>query len=249
SNHATAFVALPSVKAALDLLGLARHRSGNRVTAIELFPRDGFEFTMRHFAVRDPFAEAAPWYVLIELSGSGDLDGVMTELLGEAAEQGILRDATIASSEAQRKELWFIRQAIVEVQKREGGSIKHDVSVPISELPAFVDKALAAIEVFMPGARPMPFGHIGDGNLHFNVSQPVGMDKEAFLDKWQAMNDVVFDVVLRHGGSISAEHGIGRLKRDLMTSIKSPVELEMMRDVKTLFDPKGILNPNKVLPA
>lgn len=94
----------------------------------------------------------------------------------------------------------------------------------------------------------MPFGHIGDGNLHFNVSQPVGMDKHAFLDQWQAMNDVVFDVVLKHGGSISAEHGIGRLKRDLMTKIKSPVELEMMRGVKTLFDPKGILNPNKVLP-
>jgi FAD/FMN-containing dehydrogenase len=248
SDHATAFVALPSVKAALDLLNLARQRSSSRVTAIELFPRNGFEFTMKHFAVRDPFAEAAPWYVLLELSGSGDLNGLMTEILGEAAEEGMVRDATIAQSEAQRKDLWFIRQAIVEVQKREGGSIKHDVSVPISELPDFVDKALAAIQTFMPGARPMPFGHIGDGNLHFNVSQPVGMDKRAFLDQWEAMNRVVFDVVLKHGGSISAEHGIGRLKRDLMTKIKSPVELDMMRGVKKLFDPKGILNPNKVLP-
>ena len=248
SDRATAFVALPSVRAALDLLTLARQRSSSRVTAIELFPRNGFEFTIRHFAVRDPFAAAAPWYVLIELSGSGDLDNLMTEILSEAAEQSIVLDATIAQSEAQRKDLWFIRQAIVEVQKREGGSIKHDVSVPISELPDFVEKALAAIEAFMPGARPMPFGHIGDGNLHFNVSQPVGMDKRAFLDQWQAMNDVVFDVVLKHGGSISAEHGIGRLKRDLMTKIKSPVELQMMRDVKQLFDPRGILNPNKVLP-
>jgi FAD/FMN-containing dehydrogenase len=248
STRATAFVALPSVKAALDLLNLARQRSSNRVTAIELFPRNGFEFTLKHFQVRDPFAEVAPWYVLIELSGSGDLDGLMTEILGEAAEEGIVRDATIAQSEAQRKDLWFIRQAIVEVQKREGGSIKHDISVPISEIPVFVERALVAIEKFMPGARPMPFGHIGDGNLHFNVSQPVGMDKHAFLDQWQAMNDVVFDVVLKHGGSISAEHGIGRLKRDLMTKIKSPVELQMMHGVKTLFDPKGILNPNKVLP-
>jgi FAD/FMN-containing dehydrogenase len=249
SDRATAFVALPSVKAALDLLTLARQRSSNRVTAIELFPRNGFEFTIKHFSVRDPFAKAAPWYVLLELSGSGDLNGVMADLLSEAAEQGIVLDATIAQSEAQRKDIWFFRQAIVEVQKREGGSIKHDVSVPISEIPDFVEKAFAAIQAFMPGARPMPFGHIGDGNLHFNVSQPVGMDKRAYLDQWQAMNEVVFDVVLKHGGSISAEHGIGRLKRDLMRKIKSPVELEMMREVKRVFDPKGILNPNKVLPA
>lgn len=249
SDHATAFVALPSVKAALDLLNLARQKSSNRVTAIELFPRNGFEFTIKHFAVRDPFAEAAPWYVLIELSGSGDLTALMTDILGEAMEHGIVRDATIAQSQTQRKDLWFIRQAIVEVQKREGGSIKHDISLPISELPVFVDEALAAIQAFMPGARPMPFGHIGDGNLHFNVSQPIGMDKKAFLDQWQAMNDVVFAIVLKHGGSISAEHGIGRLKRDLMPKIKSPVELEMMHGVKQLFDPKGILNPNKVLPA
>jgi FAD/FMN-containing dehydrogenase len=249
NERATAFVALPSVKAALDLLTLARQKSSNRVTAIELFRRNGLEFTIKHFSVRDPFAGAAPWYVLLELSGSGDLDNVLTVILGEAAEQGIVLDATIAQSETQRKDIWFIRQAIVEVQKREGGSIKHDVSVPISELPDFVDKALAAIENFMPGARPMPFGHIGDGNLHFNVSQPLGMDKRAFLDQWSAMNDVVFDVVLKHGGSISAEHGIGRLKRDLMRKIKSPVELQMMRDVKEAFDPKGILNPHKVLPA
>ena len=249
SDRATAFVALPSVQAALDLLTLARQKSSNRVTAIELFPRNGFEFTIKHFSVRDPFAAPALWYVLIELSGSGDLDSTLTEILSDAAEQGIVLDATIAQSEAQRKDLWFIRQAIVEVQKREGGSIKHDISVPISELPIFVEKALAAIEAFMPGARPMPFGHIGDGNLHFNVSQPVGMDKRAYLDQWESMNNVVFEVVLKHGGSISAEHGIGRLKRDLMTKIKSPVELQMMRDVKGLFDPKGILNPNKVLPA
>lgn len=248
SDHATAFVALPSVKAALDLLALARQRSSGRVTAIELFPRNGFEFTIKHMGVRDPFAETAPWYVLIELSGSGDLATVLTEILGEAAEKEIVKDATIAQSEAQRKELWFIRQAIVEVQKREGGSIKHDISLPISELPTFVEAAFAAIHDFMPGARPMPFGHIGDGNLHFNVSQPVGMDKQVFLDQWHAMNEVVFDVVLKHGGSISAEHGIGRLKRDMMSRIKSPVELQMMRDVKKLFDPKGILNPNKVLP-
>jgi FAD/FMN-containing dehydrogenase len=248
SERATGFVALPNVKAALDLLSLARQRSGNRVTAIELFPRNGLEFTMKHLGVRDPFAAPAPWYVLIEFSGSGGLDDLLAEVLAEGAKNDLVLDATIAQSESQRTDLWFIREAIVEVQKREGGSIKHDVSVPISALPALVDAALAAIQTFMPGARPMPFGHVGDGNLHFNVSQPVGMDTGAFLDQWQAMNDVVFDVVLRYGGSVSAEHGIGRLKRGLMTRIKSPLELELMRGLKQLFDPKGILNPNKVLP-
>lgn len=248
SEWATGFAALPNVQAALDLLNLARRRSGNRVTAIELFPRNGLEFTMKHLGVRDPFAAPAPWYVLVELSGSGGLDDLLAEVLAEGVKNGLVLDATIAQSESQRGDLWFIREAIVEVQKREGGSIKHDVSVPISALPAFVDTAFAAVQSFMPGARPMPFGHVGDGNLHFNVSQPVGMDKGAFLDQWQAMNDVVFEVVMKHGGSVSAEHGIGRLKRGLMTRIKSPLELEMMRGLKKLFDPKGILNPNKVLP-
>ena len=218
------------------------------MTAIELFPRNGFEFTIKHFQVRDPFSAPAPWYVLIELSGSGDLDSVITEILGEAAERGIALDATIAQSEAQRKDIWFIRQAIVEVQKREGGSIKHDIAVPLSELPAFVEAALAAIQVFMPGARPMPFGHIGDGNLHFNVSQPIGMGKQAFLAEWQAMNEVVFAVVLKHGGSISAEHGIGAMKVAQLPRYKNHEELEAMRALKRAFDPKNILNPGKTVP-
>lgn len=240
----TALVALPSPQAAIDLLSLAREASGNRVTAIELLPRNGFEFTMKHFATRDPFAVPAPWYVLLEFTDST----AMESALEKAAEQGIVVDAVIASSEAQRKELWKIREDIVEVQRKEGGSIKHDVSVPISQIPKLVEQGLAAVEKAMPGARPMPFGHVGDGNLHFNVSQPVGMDKGAFLDRWHEISDPLYQVVLSLGGSVSAEHGIGRMKRDMMPMIKSPVELAMMRQLKAQLDPLNILNPGKLIP-
>jgi FAD/FMN-containing dehydrogenase len=245
---ATALVAVPSPQAALDLLGLARARSGGRVTAIELMPRIGFGFTVKHFAVRDPFPAPSPWYVLIELSGTSELDDILAETLADAIERGIATDATIAQSEAQRAELWRIREQIVETQKLEGGSIKHDVAVPVSKLPQLVEEGVAAILRYMPDARPMPYGHVGDGNLHFNVTQPLGMDKDAFLAHWEAMNDIVFAIVTKLGGSISAEHGIGRLKRDRMKDIKSPVELAMMRDLKRLFDTNNILNPGKVLP-
>lgn len=247
-DWATAFVALPSPQASLDLLALARSRSGGRVTAIELLPRMGFAFTIKHFDIPDPFSAIAPWYVLIELSGSGDLTAILTDTLGEAAERGIVSDATIAQSQAQRNDIWRIRETIVETQRLEGGSMKHDVSVPVSKIPALIELGAKAILDSMPDARPMPFGHIGDGNLHFNVSQPVGMNKQAFLDRAPDVGERLYDVVIKLGGSISAEHGIGRLKRDMMAKIKSPVELRMMKDLKRLFDPRGILNPHKVLP-
>jgi FAD/FMN-containing dehydrogenase len=247
-DWATAFVAIPSPQAALDLLALAQSRSGGRVTAIELLPRIGFAFTIKHFSVIDPFVETAPWYVLLELSGSGDLTTLLTDSLAEAAERGIVLDATIAQSQAQRDEIWRIREAIVEAQRHEGGSMKHDVSVPVSKIPALIELGTKALLDAMPDARPMPFGHVGDGNLHFNVSQPVGIDKQAFLDKAPEIGERLYDVVIKLGGSISAEHGIGRLKRDMMAKIKSPVELQMMKDLKRLFDPKGILNPHKLLP-
>jgi FAD/FMN-containing dehydrogenase len=154
----------------------------------------------------------------------------------------------VAQSETQRQALWAIRELMPESQKFEGGSIKHDVSVPVSKIPQFIAEATLAVNTFMPDARVMSFGHMGDGNMHFNVSQPVGMDKKKYLDLWHEMNKVVFDVVLKFGGSISAEHGIGRLKKQHMPEIKSPVELQMMRDLKKLFDPKNIMNPGKVLP-
>ena len=248
AHHATAFVAVPSPQAAVDLLALMQAQSDNRVTAFELMPRLGIAFTMKHFGVREFFAETSPWYAIAEMSGSAALDETMTECLGDAAGKGLVSDATIAQSEAQRQEIWYIREAIVECQRLEGGSLKHDVAVPVSKVPVLIEEGTRALMRTMPDVRPLPFGHMGDGNIHFNVSQPVGMDKQAFLDRWHELADCIYDVVLRLGGSVSAEHGIGILKADMMSRIKSPVELQMMRELKRLFDPRNILNPGRVLP-
>ena len=174
--------------------------------------------------------------------------GAWARLLETAMERGIVSDAAMALSGSQRDELWNIREFISESQKPEGGSIKHDISVPVSQVPRFLRQADEAVSRFMPGTRFVSFGHMGDGNIHYNVSQPIGMDKNAFLDTWDAMNDVVFDVVIKLGGSISAEHGIGRLKAHRMPKIKSAVELDMMRDLKRMYDPNNILSPGRVLP-
>jgi FAD/FMN-containing dehydrogenase len=245
-ERATALCAAPSPEAAVALL--SRGQAAAHIVALELLPRLGLEFTIRHFAVRDPFAAPSPWYVLIEASGGEGSSEAFTQFLAKALDERIISDATVASSEAQRNEIWRIREAIVESQKREGGSIKNDVSVPISQVPDFIAEASKAVIALIPGAKPLPFGHIGDGNIHFNVSQPPGMDKQAFLDRWDDVNKTVYDVVIKHGGSFSAEHGIGRLKVETMRKIKSPVELEMMRGIKDLLDPLGILNPGKVIP-
>jgi D-lactate dehydrogenase (cytochrome) len=170
-------------------------------------------------------------------------------LLEAAMEQGLVSDATVAQSGSQRDELWSIRELISESQKPEGGSIKHDISVPVSKVPQFLREADAAVTRFMPGTRFVSFGHLGDGNIHYNVSQPIGMDTAAYVDTWNGMNDVVFEVVQKLGGSISAEHGIGRLKAHHMPYIKSAVELQMMYDLKRMLDPNGILSPGRVLPA
>ncbi len=242
----TAFIAVSSPQAAVDLLSLSRDMSGNRVVAFELMPRIGMDFTAKHMGISNPLAEFSPWYVLSELADP--VEGCFEKILQAAMEHGLVTDATIAQSEAQRRTLWNIREMMPESQKHEGGSIKHDVAVPVSQIPAFIAEATQAVNRFMPDARVMSFGHMGDGNLHFNVTQPVGMDKWKYLDCWQAMNAVVFAVVHKFGGSISAEHGIGRLKLEHMREIKSAVELGMMQDLKRLFDPLNIMNPGKVVP-
>ena len=245
-THETAFIAVTSPQAAVDLLSLAKEMSGNRVVAFELLPRIAMDFTVKHMGVSNPLAEFSPWYALSELADPPA--GSFEAILEEAMARGLVTDATVAQSEAQRQALWAIRELMPESQKFEGGSIKHDVSVPVSRIPQFIVEATKAVENFMPQARVMSFGHMGDGNLHFNVSQPLGMDKKKYLDQWNEMNAVVFDVVLKFDGSISAEHGIGRLKKHHMAEIKSTVELQMMRDLKKLFDPGNIMNPGKVLP-
>jgi D-lactate dehydrogenase (cytochrome) len=246
----TAFVGVSSPEAALELLGVATERTGGGVTSFELMLRLGIELVLKHGSgCRDPLPGVHPWYVLIELSSQArsGLRDVMEEILAEGLERGLVQDATIADSLDQAKMFWRIRELFGEVQRHEGGSIKHDVSVPVAAVPAFIGEANAAVAKLIPGARPLPFGHLGDGNIHYNVAQPVGGDKAAYLARWDEVNAVVFEVVAKYGGSISAEHGIGVIKRDLLPKVKDPVAFELMRTLKRTLDPKGILNPGKVL--
>jgi FAD/FMN-containing dehydrogenase len=246
----TAFVGVLSPEAALELLGLATERTAGGVTSFELMLRMGTDLVLKHGSgCRDPLPQVHPWYVLIELSSQArsGLRAVMEEILAEGLERGLVVDATIAESLDQGKMFWRIRELFGEVQRYEGGSIKHDVSVPVAAVPAFISEATAAVIKLIPGARPLPFGHLGDGNIHYNVTQPVGADKAAYLERWHDVNAVVFEVVAKHGGSISAEHGIGMIKRDLLPKVKDPVAYELMRTLKRTLDPKGILNPGKVL--
>jgi D-lactate dehydrogenase (cytochrome) len=246
----TAFVGVPSPRAALALFGLANARAGGTITSFELMPRIGIEFALRHGpGCRDPLGSQHPWYVMIEVSAQSPqgLRGTLEDLLAEAAERELVTDATIAASLDQAKAFWHLRNMLSDVQKPEGGSIKHDVSVPVAAVADFIDEASAAVQRMVPGCRPVPFGHLGDGNVHFNVSQPIGADAEAYLARWDEMSALVHGIVGRYGGSISAEHGIGRLKRDLLPGVKDKVALELMRAIKHTLDPKGILNPGKVL--
>jgi D-lactate dehydrogenase (cytochrome) len=246
----TAYAGVASAQAALELLSVATERAGGDITSFEIMTRRGIELVLEHGAgCRDPLAAPHPWYVLIELSSQQreGLREAMEDLLAQAMERGLVADATIADSLEQAKAFWRIREMFGEVQGHAGGSIKHDISVPIAAVPAFIAEADAAVTALIPGSRPLPFGHLGDGNIHYNVSQPVGADKAEFLRRWDDVNAVVFAVVKKYGGSISAEHGIGVIKRDLLPSVKDPVALDLMRGLKALLDPNGILNPGKVL--
>ena len=246
----TAFVGLASPQAALDLLGIATDRTAGGVTSFELMARLGIDGVLEHApGTRDPLAQAHPWYVLIELSSQAreGLRASLEDILSEGLGRGLIADAAIAESLDQAKAFWRIRELFGEVQRHMGGSIKHDISVPVAAVPAFIAAADAAVAAFMPGARPLPFGHVGDGNIHYNVAQPHNMAKADFLARWHEVNAVVFTVVRRHGGSISAEHGIGVMKRDLLPTVKDPVALDLMRTLKRTLDPNNILNPGKVL--
>ncbi len=246
----TAFIGLASPHAALELLSLLQERAGNVITSFELMARICIEFAIRHGqGCRDPLAGAHAWYVLAELSSqtSEGLRAALEETLAVGIERGIVEDATLAANLDQANAFWNMRMQLTETQKPEGGSIKHDVSVPVSAVPDFIAEASKAVVRLVPGARPVPFGHLGDGNIHFNISQPVGSDKKTFLAGWREMNAVVHEIVLKHRGSISAEHGIGVLKRDLLPEVKDKVALDIMRALKRTLDPNNILNPGKVV--
>jgi len=246
----TAFAAVTSPQAAVDMLGVATERSGGSVTSFEMMLREGVEAVLKHdSSSRDPLSKPSPWYILAELSSQAKsgLRETMEEILTAGMERGLVTDATIADSLDQAKAFWRIREMFGEVQRHLGGSIKHDISVPIAAIPAFIEEANAAATRLIPGARPMPFGHVGDGNIHYNINQPVGADKAQFLARWDDVNKVVFAVVKKYNGSISAEHGVGVMKRDLLPEYKDPVALDLMRGIKRLLDPNGILNPGKVI--
>jgi FAD/FMN-containing dehydrogenase len=190
----------------------------------------------------DPLATASPWYVLADLTVPR---AAAESFMSQALDHDLVTDAALAGSSAQAVTLWKLRESISEAQKREGGSIKNDVSVPVSEIPSFIEEALAAVARLVPGIRPVPFGHVGDGNLHFNFSQPVGDDQEAYLARWEEVTHVVHAIVVAHGGSISAEHGIGVAKREEARRYKGAVEIDLMCRIKQALDPKGIMNPGK----
>jgi D-lactate dehydrogenase (cytochrome) len=247
----TALVAIAEPEAAVVILARTRRASGDAVTACELVPRIGLELGLKHVpGVRDPFARPHPWYLLVELSSSrpGGLREALEGVLAEALDEGLAIDAVLAESGEQRKSLWRIREGVPEAQKKEGGSIKHDVAVAVSRVPELIARATAAVEAALPGVRVVAFGHLGDGNIHFNLTQPHGADKQTFLAEWERLNRVVHDIVVAMEGSISAEHGIGRLKRGELAHYKDAVDIDLMRRIKTALDPRGLMNPGKVVP-
>jgi FAD/FMN-containing dehydrogenase len=248
---ATALVAIQSPAKAVALLSHLRSRCGDRVTGYELLGRICIELVLKHMpATRDPFNAPHPWYVLVELSDNGGrqaLDAMLEESLAAAAEASLVDDAAIAASETQARAFWKIREDITEAQKLEAVSVKHDVSVPVSRVPELIEGAGVALAKRFPGVRIVAFGHVGDGNIHYNVFGPVGERPDAFFAKSPDVNRIVYDVVAALGGSISAEHGLGVLKRDEVKRYKGALELELMRRIKSALDPRGLMNPGKVL--
>jgi len=233
----TAFIGLKSPAEALTLLGIAQAECGAGVTSFELMADVCLRFCIKNKpAIRNP------------LSGSG---GPMRErietILERGMEAGVVEDAVIADSLDHRASFWQIRDFINPAQKFEGGSIKHDISVPVASVPEFIARANEGVVKLMPGAIPVAFGHLGDGNIHFNLTQPPGADREQFLARWHEVNDVVHGVAMSFGGSISAEHGIGFMKRDELPHVKDKVAMELIRSIKATLDPLGILNPGKVV--
>ena len=247
----TAFIGLRSPSAAVELLKLLRRTSNDTLQSFELMSRSALEIALRHDpSLVDPLPEVCPWYGLIELSASADgtiLEAIVQESVTEALVQGIIDQAIIAAHKEQSAQFWAIRKGIVIAQKHDGASLKNDIAVPISSVATFIDRAVDAVKQHIPGGRPVIFGHIGDGNIHFNISQPVESDPIVFLSGWDKHQAMINDIALSLDGTVSAEHGIGRIKKHEMVRMKDSVELDLMYQVKRLLDPYQIMNPGKVL--
>ena len=247
----TALVALPSLEAVIALYNLVREASSDRVTTFELIPQIAIDFTARHFSEHPPpFEQAYPWQILLTLHSTRAEDGFQEHFSGaleQAYEEGMVEDALIAQNIAQAEHCLALREKLVAAQKFEGASIKHDVSVPISRIPEFIERAGQAVEAIAPGARPYPFGHIGDGNIHYNITQPPGISASDFMDQREEVNEAVLEIVHDLGGSFSAEHGVGLLKTDLIPRYKGAVAHRLMRSIKRAIDPHNLMNPGKVV--
>lgn len=250
-QHQTAMIALDGVDNVIRLFARASDAVGDALTAFEYMNRASLAVTCEHTdGVRDPFESAHDAYVLMELTSprtGSDLRDAMENFLEAAFEAGEIEDAVFAESGQQMDELWQIRETIPEAQGHEGASIKNDVSIPVSLMPEFLRKADAMVESVIPGIRPMTFGHIGDGNLHYNLTQPSDMERGAYMDKWHDVTDPLNDLVHEMDGSFSAEHGVGKLKREELVRYSPPAEVDLMRKIKAAIDPNGIMNPGKVL--
>lgn len=250
-GYATMHAACPSPAAALELLHLAQDRAGASLTAFELMADEVIAMAVEHMdGVRNPVETRTGWAVLVEISSleSNEAASAVLESIAEAAfEQELIVDAALAQNDTQRQAFWHLRESLSESQLHEGVSVKHDISVPVPDIPAFVDKARADVEAVAPGTRFCIFGHMGDGNLHYNITQPKNADREAFLALAPAITEAVHNQVRAFSGSISAEHGVGQMKKDELAATKSPVALGLMRSIKRSFDPHNIMNPGKVL--
>ena len=254
NSRSTAWLAVSDPEAAVSLYGDARQQMGDEMVAFELLPQLALDMVVEHIAgCRNPLGESAAeglWHVLVEFTSArsqASLDEQLITFLEDALAGGLVVDGAVASSDAQRDDFWRIRHGISEAQKQAGASIKHDVSLPISRLAEFLGTADRRVASLLPGVRPVPFGHLGDGNLHYNLSQPPDMNPDDFLERWGELNEAVHELAVEMGGSFSAEHGIGYLKAAELERLTSPVELALLRSVKGALDPQGIMNPGKVL--
>ena len=252
-SRSTAFVSAISLDAAVSFAALMRKCMGSALIACELLPKRGIEFVLRHVPqTRKPCQELADWNVLLECADGRDGEMLVAQIesaLSEAMALGLISDAILPSSLEQAQKLWQLREELPEVQRLEGGSIKHDVAVPVSRVAEFISAAMMAVERDLPGIRPVPFGHLCDGNIHFNLSQPLGVSESKFMALWPHFDRIVHDIVGQLDGTFAAEHGIGLLKRDDMRRYKSEIELDLMRRLKQSIDPLDLMNPGKIIPS